>query len=230
MKLLPCELIRDVLPLYHDGVCSGVTKTLVEEHLKGCPDCARAREKMEGKLTIPELEVDAAKPLKSIKKKWNTRKWLTGIGIGVGVFLAVFAVWFSLTQNCSVPMTAEEIRVEGVYRLSNGMYYMEYSYPYSLWSFCADICRTEDGEIHITQYRPRMPKKLDEGSYTTKSYLIDPENNVLYTDGGAEVPLRAFYLGCPDEGEAVLLWSADMEVGAAGPEVEAKCEGHFVMR
>ena len=38
---LPCEMIQDLLPLYHDGVCSEVSKTVVQEHLKGCESCAK---------------------------------------------------------------------------------------------------------------------------------------------------------------------------------------------
>lgn len=36
---LPCEVIKDLLPLYHDGVCSEESRKLVEEHLATCPAC-----------------------------------------------------------------------------------------------------------------------------------------------------------------------------------------------
>ena len=34
-----CEVIRDLLPLYADDVCSPTSRTLVEEHIAGCPEC-----------------------------------------------------------------------------------------------------------------------------------------------------------------------------------------------
>lgn len=34
-----CEIIRDLLPLYVDDVCSDETRKEVEEHLKTCTDC-----------------------------------------------------------------------------------------------------------------------------------------------------------------------------------------------
>ena len=37
-----CGIIQDLLPLYHDGVCSPESRTEVEEHLKTCPDCRAA--------------------------------------------------------------------------------------------------------------------------------------------------------------------------------------------
>lgn len=36
---LNCEIIRDLLPLYSDKVCSEESKTAVEEHLKECEPC-----------------------------------------------------------------------------------------------------------------------------------------------------------------------------------------------
>ena len=36
MMKTPCNVIRDLLPLYHDGVCSPESRQLVEEHLEKC--------------------------------------------------------------------------------------------------------------------------------------------------------------------------------------------------
>lgn len=35
----PCDLIKDLLPLYHDGVCSADSAATVEAHLKECASC-----------------------------------------------------------------------------------------------------------------------------------------------------------------------------------------------
>lgn len=42
-----CEIIRDLLPLYVDVVCSTGTKELVEKHLKNCNECQKIFEAME---------------------------------------------------------------------------------------------------------------------------------------------------------------------------------------
>lgn len=34
-----CDIIKDLLPLYCDGVCSEETSRAVEEHLTTCPVC-----------------------------------------------------------------------------------------------------------------------------------------------------------------------------------------------
>ena len=217
---LPCEMIQDLLPLYHDGVCSEVSKALVTEHLKNCKDCANALKGIDAEIEVPKLEADAAKPLKSINRKWKKRTWRKGMLIGLVMFLLAFTLWFELTQNCSVVMTAEEYTINRVYRFSNGMYYLEYSLPYEALSYCADIHRTDSGEVHLRHYRPRLVPKADEGNSTIRSYLIDPA--VLHADSGKDVPMTAFYLGCPETEDAVLLWSADMDIPMASPEIEAR--------
>lgn len=35
----PCNLVKDLLPLYHDGVCSEESTEVVEQHLAECKEC-----------------------------------------------------------------------------------------------------------------------------------------------------------------------------------------------
>ena len=42
MNKVPCEIIRDLLPCYVDGLLSDVSRRLVEEHIAVCPKCRRA--------------------------------------------------------------------------------------------------------------------------------------------------------------------------------------------
>lgn len=49
---VPCDVIRDLLPLYADEACSEESGKLVEEHLQECPDCSD----MLGRLRKNEIE------------------------------------------------------------------------------------------------------------------------------------------------------------------------------
>ena len=49
---VPCDVIRDLLPLYADEACSEESGKLVEEHLQECPDCSS----MLGRLQKNEIE------------------------------------------------------------------------------------------------------------------------------------------------------------------------------
>lgn len=34
----PCKLIQDLLPLYHEGVCSQESHEAIEQHITECPE------------------------------------------------------------------------------------------------------------------------------------------------------------------------------------------------
>ena len=36
-----CEIIQDLIPVYHDGIASEETSRAMRLHLKNCPDCRR---------------------------------------------------------------------------------------------------------------------------------------------------------------------------------------------
>ena len=42
-----CEIIKDLIPLYVDDVCSTETKEFVEKHLKNCNECQKIFAPME---------------------------------------------------------------------------------------------------------------------------------------------------------------------------------------
>ncbi len=43
MKEINCNIIKDILPLYVDGVVSDDTKEIVEEHLEHCEECKKKK-------------------------------------------------------------------------------------------------------------------------------------------------------------------------------------------
>ena len=40
---LACEIVKDLLPLYVDGIVSDVSKKSIENHLEHCTDCKEVR-------------------------------------------------------------------------------------------------------------------------------------------------------------------------------------------
>ena len=84
MNDIPCGVIRDLLPLYTEDLCSEESKALVDSHLKNCPDCRRAKESM--KKTEP-LPVDSGEGLKKIKKELKNRKLRTAAMAALLVFV-----------------------------------------------------------------------------------------------------------------------------------------------
>lgn len=68
-----CEIVKDLLPLYHDGVCSNDSKTMVEEHLAYCDSCKAELLEMDDTLCINKAEqnLQEAEAVKKLSKRWK---------------------------------------------------------------------------------------------------------------------------------------------------------------
>lgn len=64
-----CEIVKDLLPLYADEVCSESSAELVKEHLKNCPDCLECYNQMCSKTDVETLEKEKAEVIKRHEKK-----------------------------------------------------------------------------------------------------------------------------------------------------------------
>ncbi len=62
--MMKCEIIRDLMPLYLDDVCSVETKKVVKEHLAGCEECRKYMQQMQ-----TELEVEKPVTADSLEEK-----------------------------------------------------------------------------------------------------------------------------------------------------------------
>lgn len=60
-----CEIVRDLLPLYIDGVCMEGSRELVEEHLKICEACREEYHLMES----PALEEEQAEDFAAVEEQ-----------------------------------------------------------------------------------------------------------------------------------------------------------------
>lgn len=105
-SLKKCEVIKDLIPLYSDGVCSETSKTLVEEHLEACDDCR----KVYG-ICKSDFTADAVNEKEAVKKfaKKLKKKNLTKIAAIVTVVLAVVlgSVYLLLVPEYTVPYSED---------------------------------------------------------------------------------------------------------------------------
>ena len=72
---MKCEIVRDLLVLYTEELCSEETKNEVLDHIKSCPKCAKQLENYEKKLESDMEEVTSdeseviLQPMKKVKRK-----------------------------------------------------------------------------------------------------------------------------------------------------------------
>lgn len=96
---MKCEIIRDLLPLYIDGLTSKESNQEIEKHLKNCEECQKYYQEMTGDIdnfsVITNEEIEDVNLIKKIKKK--NRKKALGIFVGAfvlsGVFMGVGFHW-----------------------------------------------------------------------------------------------------------------------------------------
>lgn len=66
----PCGVIRDIIPLYKDEVCSAESREAVEEHVAECADCARLfRDMEELPVAAPGLEERKAASYRAVRSR-----------------------------------------------------------------------------------------------------------------------------------------------------------------
>ena len=88
MSEVTCNTIKDILPLYVDGVVSDDTRNMVAKHLEHCEECKKKYEAMKSEVVIP-VEGSIA-PLEHFKNAWKKKK----IVLVCSTILATVAILF----------------------------------------------------------------------------------------------------------------------------------------
>lgn len=81
-----CDLIKDLLPLYHDKASSDCSSKVVEEHLNECDECRRFYQEVKKTTNIPFKSIsktDNADGYLSLAKKLRRTKWYWRLCIGL---------------------------------------------------------------------------------------------------------------------------------------------------
>ena len=124
-----CEVIMDLLPLYHDGVCSEKSREMVEEHLMECESCKKALMEIRKEISAPNVSrQDAGKAWKALTRNLWIRR-VTAIVLAVVLTVAGVLVGkeiYEWDQERTIWMGADELNIEA-YRLKDGRVYVEFS-------------------------------------------------------------------------------------------------------
>lgn len=136
MSKIPCDVIKDLLLLYEDDVCSEQSKDIVEEHLSECAECRQYYERMTEKL--PEFsEKETSKMLAEneflthIKRELACQKFsIAGIMLLVILVLSIVLpdIINNLDLQAKIPfldqrLKASQIQVTELYQLKDGSIY-----------------------------------------------------------------------------------------------------------
>ena len=95
-----CDIIKDLMPLYIDGICSNKSKEIIEEHIKECEACKNELQLIKAKLplNLVEQNLNEAEAVKNLSVEWKKRmlkSLLEGILI-TAIFILVFFIFFGI--------------------------------------------------------------------------------------------------------------------------------------
>ena len=213
---LSCDVIQDLLPLYHDGVCSEESKRIVEEHIETCANCKDVLHGLREE-TAPDA-VEAAQPLVSIRMKWNAQKrkaLLKGALIVTVVFAVLIGGYWGLTQWHGIPIESKNLRVVEVTQVEEGVIYC----TLGIWDDedafgYFDYTLTEDGKLYMTPKRSvitRADRWSDVGFYRNVNNLW----GLRGIEHGSS--MTGFYFGTPED--HLVIWEEGMELPEADEDV-----------
>ncbi len=156
---LSCEIVRDLLPSYLDGIASGETRAAVERHMAECPDCRETLRRMkEPEVAAPpeEKEIDY---LKKVRRR-SSRKVVVILAIVVLLSMAAMLRLFYIGFPVDSRAIAAVVTVrDGTVRLTGTL-------TDSGQSVCrANITQNEDGGVEVQMYAA-LPLFAHSGDFT----------------------------------------------------------------
>lgn len=185
---LDCEIVCDLLPIYHDDVVSDVTKEAVEKHLDQCESCRKEYESLCCELPEESGMGSSTKGKFTAMMKRSRKKRIAMIGVAVVLTCAVLCGLFYLLCKEPLSHTAEddmEILCAYKYQSNEGeKWFVLYTVPFYT---CARTTYVTSQEDHIEELHSVIPFIHDALDY-------DKRCMELY-NGSADEECTALVLG-----------------------------------
>ncbi|MBN6886421.1 putative zinc finger protein [Cytobacillus horneckiae] len=222
MKKISCNIIKDMLPLYHDNVCSGETRKMVDEHLKECGSCKKELDRMSLDMNIPKKEFEKNKidsnVIKSMSKLWKRSKFksfIKGVIISALSISLIVLGYFGLFHWNITTVPTEMVEIKNVSELKDGkiVYDAELTDGYRLNRLKYDM--DKEGNFFITPLRPIIKEESQPPYTLEKGYdFIDIKDQEI----SRNEEIKKIYYGTPKDN--ILIWEKGMELPKASEEIE----------
>src|SRR5680860_145372 len=179
---MKCEIIKDLLPSYIDGLTSSESNLEIEEHRNNCPQCKEIFEQMKAEVRVEHTEYnkEKIKPFKKLNRKVLKAVLitLTVCALAVVSYFYFFAFgWKVNSADMNIEYVYKDDKISFEFELTDGR-------VLSFWS------NRDVKNIHITtiKFTECFSSILDDrGEYTNKfSYGIHSTdyngNKVQFTE------------------------------------------------
>lgn len=124
-KDLPCAVVKDLLPLYHDGVVSNDTGKMIEAHLDCCESCSKELESIcnDDKFEKGIIEYNKETSfnvfrngVSAIRKKGTIR----GVLIALAIVAVALGSFIFLRTNSVIKVPFDQLKIDDVIRYDLG--------------------------------------------------------------------------------------------------------------
>lgn len=221
-----CKIVQDLLPLYHDGVCSRESRAAVETHLAGCEACRKLLADVDAPLPETGVKrIDGGKAaVEKIAREWKRgkwRSWLRGAAAALLVCVLLAGLWLAATELFVFSVPTERIQLTNIRRLSDGRvlyhFYIDDDKALRLLTWEFDGA----GNVYYLPRRALITEKRMLPSMADEDRELDiPEVNSWARANGFDTEIVRAWYGRGED--AILLWEEGMELPAAGAHDEER--------
>ncbi|MFJ7737874.1 zf-HC2 domain-containing protein [Lysinibacillus sp. NPDC097287] len=221
MNKITCNIIKDILPLYYDDVCSEDSKKMIEEHLVGCDGCKSELASIQKDFEMPQVEQTKNRAdgnvIKNIATFWNRSKvkaFLKGTILTAIACSLIFGSYYGLFEWNITSIPSSKVEITNVSQLANGdiAYHVDIKDDYYLRHLKYDM--DEDGNFYLIPLRPIIKEK-SQVPHPLRGYdYFNFEMNEI--NHGKDI--KALYYGTPKD--SILIWKEGMDLPKASKEIE----------
>lgn len=252
MSRIPCNVNKDLLPLYVDDVCSEESKNMVEEHLAGCGKCREyysalkegipeeeILEEKEGLLSEEKMREAAVSVIKAAKKEIFKNQTCKIAGIVAAILLTLFVLegldgsymggWLEKIPIFDIRLKVDDVRVTEMYQLASGDIYItvepEKKCTMYYVSNLQEIYNEKDGftgEFEGFFALESTLLDMDSDAIKSCSFVFPLSREVTEYDGTVRKREDSVIYLEGKGGKRIKVWEKGQEVEKATPEIEGE--------
>lgn len=180
-----CEIIRDLLPLYADEICSESSKQLVEEHIAACESCKNELEDYRYNTGIDIDEIDEKQALQNFSKrlkKSNLKKTVISVVLCLTLIFSVGYIMFvpETTQKYTDDLVNVKIPVdEGIDAHINLPNYRKISW-FTVYN------EEKEVDVYLTVKHNLFTRIFKDSDKSDNFWRTNGFGCVSYQDGGSD--------------------------------------------
>lgn len=189
MSKVSCDIIKDLIPLYYDDICSNDTRLLVDNHIKECPCCSEELKQLNSNIDFKiemnqEKDKAVIKSLSNIWKRENRKALFKGAMYAVIAIVTVALLYFGYLSIHEKSLLKDAFIFNST-DVANIMVYKgegkEDDYDYKISNkLASDISTTIESSEKIETSENQIPTI----SISTKAVDISLDGGEMSTDEG----------------------------------------------